>query len=81
MKQSKSSTVSIFIGLLLVVVFAVGLICSKNPGAFMQKNYYDISLEQFCAFCVNWWIPAGVIGIPLLLVSLILSLRRESRNK
>ena len=36
MKGRKSGAVSIFIGLLLIVVFVVGLICEKNPGAFQR---------------------------------------------
>ncbi len=81
MKARKSGAVSIFIGALLIVIFAVGLICSRNPGAFIRKYSYDFTLEQFCAFCANWWLPAGIIGIPLFSVSLILSLVREHRNK
>ena len=34
MKGKKFAAVSIFIGLLLIVIFAVGLICEKNPSAF-----------------------------------------------
>ena len=60
---------------------AVGLITEKNPAAFQRKYVYDLSLEQFCAFCRNWWLPAGIIGFPLFLISLILSLIRESREK
>ena len=34
MKGRNSSAVAIFIGLLLIVIFAVGLITEKNPAAF-----------------------------------------------
>lgn len=81
MKARKSGAVAIFIGVLLIVIFVVGLVCMRNPAAFQTKYRYDYALEQFCAFCVNWWLPAGVIGIPLFLVSLILSLIRESKEK
>ena len=81
MRSRKSGAVAIFVGALLVVIFAVGLVCSDNPGAFTQKYRYDYTLEQFCAFCVNWWLPAGIIGIPMLLGSLVLSLIRESKEK
>ena len=81
MKRSKSGAVVIFIGLLLIVIFAVGLVCEKNPGAFQRKYHYDYALEQFCAFCRSWWLPAGIIGIPMFLISLILSLVRESREE
>ena len=81
MKARKSGAVAIFIGVVLIVIFVVGLVCLRNPSAFRDKYLYDYALEQFCAFCVNWWLPAGVIGIPLFLVSLILSLVRESKEK
>ena len=81
MKGTKSSAVMIFIGLLLIVVFVVGLVCDGNPAAFQQKYRYDFALEQFCSFCVHWWLPAGIIGIPMFLISLILSLVRESREE
>ena len=81
MKARKSGAVAIFIGVLLIVVFAVGLIVQNNPSALISKYRYDFALEQFCAFCANWWLPAGIIGIPLFLISLITSLVRESKEK
>ena len=81
MKGKKSCTVAIFVGLLLIAVFVIGLVCEKNPGAFQRKYVYDYTLEQFCAFCRNWWLPAGIIGIPTFLVSLLISLHRESKEK
>lgn len=81
MKARKSGAVAIFIGVLLIVVFAVGLIVQKNPSALISKYRYDFALEQFCAFCANWWLPAGIIGIPLFLISLITSLVRDSKEK
>lgn len=81
MKGKKSGAVLIFIGVLLLAVFVVGLVLRRNPSAFMTKYRYDFALEQFCAFCVNWWLPAGIIGIPLFLISLIVSLVRESKEK
>ena len=80
MKGRKSAAVWIFIGLLLIIVFAVGLICEKNPSAFLRKYQYDYALEHFCSFCVNWWLPAGIIGFPMFLISLIISLSRESKE-
>ena len=80
MKRSKSGAVAIFIGLLLIIIFAVGLICEKNPSAFLRKYQYDYALEHFCSFCVNWWLPAGIIGFPMFLISLIISLIRESKE-
>ena len=81
MKGRKSGAILIFVGLLLIAVFVVGLICEKNPGAFQRKYRYDFALEQFCDFCRNWWLPAGIIGIPTFLVSLLIALRRESKEK
>jgi hypothetical protein len=80
MKARKSGAVAIFIGVLLIVVFAVGLIVQKNPSALISKYRYDFALEQFCAFCANWWLPAGIIGFPLFLISMLLSLVRESKG-
>ena len=80
MKSRKSGAVSIFIGLLLIVVFAVGLIQARNPAAFINPNRYDVALDQFIAFCSAIWLPAGIVGIPLFLVSLILSLIRERKE-
>ena len=76
-----TSAVAIFIGALLIVIFAVGLIATRRSDAFMQKNRYDFTLEQFVAFCRNWWPVAGIVGFPVFLVSLIRSLVLESREK
>ena len=81
MKGRKSYAVFIFIGALLIVVFAVGMICSRNPGAFRDQHRYNFALEQFCDFCANWFIPAGIVGIPMFLITLILSLWEESKEK
>ena len=81
MKSRKSSAVLIFVGLLLLVVFVVGYIGSKNPDAFRAKYRYDYALDQFLWFCHQFWIPAGIIGFPLFLISLIVSLARESAER
>ena len=80
MNNRKSGAVAIFIGALLIIVFAVGLAVEKNPGALTQKYRYDMALEQFGAFCASVWLPAGIIGIPLFLISLIISLIREKKK-
>ena len=80
MKGRNSGAVAIFIGLLLIVVFVVGLVMDGNPRAFEMRYRYDVALEQFCLFCSRVWLPAGIIGIPLFLVSLIISLRREKKE-
>ena len=81
MKGRNSGSVLIFIGLLLIVIFAVGLAVEKNPGALNRPYRYDFALDQFGAFCARVWLPAGIIGIPLFLISLIVSLVREKKEK
>lgn len=81
MKNRKSGAVSIFIGLLLVAVFIIGLIVRKNPEALVRPYRDDLFIEHLTSFCAGWWLPAGIIGIPLLLISLIICLVRENREK
>ena len=81
MKGRNSGAVLIFIGALLIVIFAVGLIVERNPAALKQSHRYDMALENFGAFCASVWLPAGIIGIPLFLISLLVSLRREKKEK
>ena len=70
-----------FIGGLLIVIFAVGLVVEQNPAALTRRYSYDMALEMFGAFCSQVWLPAGVIGIPLFLFSLIRSLIREKKEE
>lgn len=82
MKQrSKSNAVAIFIGVLLTAVFVIGLTVTNNPDAFSARYRYDFALEQFKEFCSGWYVLAGAIGIPTLVISLVISLVRESREK
>ena len=81
MKGKNSGAVLIFIGLLLIVIFGVGLAVDNNPMALSRDYHYDYALEQFGRFCAGIWLPAGIIGIPLFLVSLIVSLVREKKEK
>ena len=81
MRQSKSSAIFIFIGLLLIAVFVVGLLAERDPGIFTQKYRYDFALEQFTAFCREFWIPAGIIGFPTFLISLLISLAQEKKRR
>ena len=80
MKERTSGAVLIFVGALLIVIFAVGLVVEKNPAALAQRYRYDMALESFGVFCSRVWLPAGIIGIPLFLVSLIISLARERKE-
>ena len=81
MRRNATHTVTIFIGVLLIVIFVVGLTTAGNSGAFNRRYHYDYAMEQFVAFCGKWWLPAGIIGIPMFLFSLIHSLIRESKDK
>ena len=81
MSKNKSGAVSIFIGLLLIAVFIVGLVAMNNPAAFTRKNYYDQTLDFVVNLCRSIWLPAGIIGIPLFLVSLVRCLYLESKEK
>ena len=80
MKGRNSGAVLIFIGLMLIVIFAVGLAVDRNPGALNRPYHYDFALDQFGAFCAGVWLPAGIVGIPLFLISLIVSLVREKKE-
>lgn len=81
MKGRNSGAVLIFIGLMLIVIFAVGLAVDRNPGALNRPYHYDFALDQFGAFCAGVWLPAGIVGIPFFLISLIVSLVREKKEK
>ena len=81
MKGRNSGAVLIFIGLLLIVIFAVGLTVDSNPTALRRQYVYNSALEWFGAFCAGIWLPAGIVGIPLFLVTLIVSLVRERKEK
>ncbi len=79
-KERKAATVFIFVGLLLLIVCAVGWSLERNPGLFRSQYRVDYTLEAFLYFCSQWWIPAGIIGGPMFLISLVLSLWRESKE-
>ena len=81
MKNKKSGAVSLFLGLLLIVIFGVGLTVEQNPAALVQPKKYDHALQQFGTFCSAIWLPAGMIGIPLFLFSLIKSLIQEHKAR
>ena len=79
-KGRKSGAVWMFLGGLLIVFFAVGLAVEQNPGILIRQYRYDRALELFGAFCASVWLPAGIIGIPMFLISLIVSLIRERKE-
>ena len=71
----------IFLGALLTFFFAVGLASSRNPGLFLQEKRMDYVKEQFIMLCRSYWPLFGIIGIPMLLVSLVISLIKEKQQK
>lgn len=79
-KEKKSIYFTLLLGLLLVVVFAIGMVCMNNPDALQDKYIRSFSITQICDFCVEYGLPAGIIGIPMFLISLIISLVRESKQ-
>ena len=81
MKGRNSGAVLIFIGALLIVIFAVGLAVDGNPRALQRPYHYNFALQQFGTFCYRIWLPAGIIGIPLFLISLVISLIREKKDR
>ena len=81
MNERQSGAVSMFIGMVLSVIFGVGLTVDNNPTALMRSHSYDFALEQFGSFCASIWLPAGIIGIPLFLFSFIISLVKEKKHK
>lgn len=81
MQNRNAGAVSIFIGALLIVIFVVGLIVTDNPAALTRPRRYDMALESFGSFCASVWLPAGIIGIPLFLFSLVRSLIRDRKEK
>ena len=80
MKDRKSGAVSLFLGLLLIIIFGLGLAVEQNPNVLMRPKRYDYALESFGNFCASVWLPAGIIGIPLFLFSLIRSLIQERKS-
>ena len=78
--DSKSCAVFIFLGLMLCVFSVVGFICSNDPGAFQRPDRYDLALNQFLAFCAGWKIPCGIVGAPMFLIALIVSLVKGKKN-
>ena len=79
-KSRKSDAIFLFIGILLIAFFAIGLTAEHHPQAFTSRYRYDYALESFIRFCKSIWFPAGVIGFPVFLISLISSLWHESKE-
>ena len=45
-----------------------------------QRYSYDVSWEMFVSFCGKWYIVMGLIGIPMLLITLTVSLVRGKKD-
>ena len=80
MKQRGSETVFIFLGALLTFCFGIGLAYARNPETLMRRGWYDLTWENFTAFCGEWYIVMGIIGIPMLLITVIVSLSRDKKE-
>ena len=81
MKGRNSGAVFIFLGALLTFCFAIGLVWARQPDTFIRAKLYDFAQSQFLAFCGYWWLPMGIIGIPMLVISLVVALIREHRHR
>ena len=81
MNGRNSGAVLMFIGLLLIVIFGVGLAVDNNPAALTRPYRYELATEQFGQFCAAVWLPAGIVGFPRFLISLIVCLIRERKEK
>ena len=80
-KSDTSGAATIFIGALLTVCFVIGLVYNNNPGAFIQSHRMDYTFEGFVGLCAKLFIPCGIIGIPMLVISLIVCLCKERRDR
>ncbi len=80
-RDRRSSAAAVFAGLLLTAVFAVGMVSVRNPGAFQSRYMENTARDFFVGLCEQIWLPAGIIGIPTLLISLILDLRRGRKDR
>ncbi len=80
MKSRGTETFFIFLGALLTFCFGTGLAYARNPGMLYQRGIYDASWEIFVGFCLKWYIVLGIIGVPMLLITLIVSLVRGKKE-
>ena len=81
MNGRNSGAVFIFLGALLTFCFGVGLASTRNPGILQRAGTYSFVRNQFVNFCAYWWLLLGIVGIPMLIISLIVSLVRERKEK
>lgn len=81
MKGRNSGAVFLFIGAVLTFCFGVGVAWMRNPGMLYRSGDYSLLRNQFLNFCGSWWLPLGIIGIPMLLISLIVCLVRERKDR
>ncbi len=80
MKNQKSYAIFIFLGALLSVFFLVGLVFANNPDAFFDPRREDITLIHFTRFCYQYGFYCGIVGLPMFVISLILSLVQEKKD-
>ncbi len=80
MRSKSTSAVWIFLGALFTFCFVIGLVYVSNPGALLRGKSINIAWEQFVTFCGSWYPVFGLAGIPMLLISLVLSLIQEKKD-
>ena len=76
-QEHKGCTVFIFFGLMLIVFSVIGFTFSSNPDNYLRADRYDLAWEQFLHFCAGLRYPFGVVGIPMFLTALIVSLVKK----
>ena len=81
MRSRGSETVFIFLGALMSVCCGIGAAYAHNPGMLYQRKIYNLAWERFVIFCGNWYIVLGIIGIPMLVITLIVSLARDRKGQ
>lgn len=81
MRDSKPTVVFGFLGLILVAVAVIGFLSLQNPDLLQTRDVRSFSAAQLCQWCAEIWLPAGVIGAPMLIIATIVSLVREHRSK
>ena len=80
MKSRGTETFFIFLGALLTFCFFTGLVYARNPGMLYQRGIYDAAWEMFVGLCSKWYVELGIVGVPMLLITLIVSLVRGKKE-
>lgn len=76
-QDHKGTAICVFLGLLFIIFSVLGFSFYQNPGNFLKADRYDLAFEQFLRFCCSLRYAFGAVGIPLFLISLIVSIVRK----